>query len=359
MHLGIDIVSTGARTPIGLSAEAAAAAVRAGIVGLGEHSFMIDQVGNLMAAAVDIELDPKIVGAERLLGMAASALREACTTIEDISAYSPQLPVYLALPEIRPGFSKQDAEAVRDGIMNFEGLKSIFTEINIFTQGHAAGFMALKMATERLRQGECSACLVGGIDSYLHPDTMDWLDKNRQLQGSVSRSGFVPGEGAGFFLLMTEQARRELHMKALLSVSAVVVGKETKLIKTTDMCLGEGLNVTVREGVSNLCLPDQRINQILCDINGERYRSEEWGFVCLRSSEYFDDPAAYLSPAECWGDMGAASAALLTMLACQANECGYAMGSRTMLWASSEQGPRGVAILESRQRIGQSKRQHV
>ncbi len=63
------------------------------------------------------------------------------------------------------------------------------------------------MATEQIQQGAFEACLVGGVDSYFHPDTMEWLDANRQLAGAVSRSGFVPGEGAGFCLLMTERAR--------------------------------------------------------------------------------------------------------------------------------------------------------
>ena len=69
--------------------------------------------------------------------------------------------------------------------------------------------------------------------------------------------------------------------------------------------------------MSGLQPPDERINDIYCDINGERYRSEEWGFVCLRLSQYFDNPTAYRSPAECWGDMGAASGPLFAMLACR------------------------------------------
>ena len=98
--------------------------------------------------------------------------------------------------------------------------------------------------------------------------------------------------------------------------------------------------------MSDLRLPNERINQIFCDINGERYRGEEWGFVCLRLSQYFDDPTAYLSPAECWGDMGAASGPLFAMLVCQAAARSISKGQRTMLWASSQRGLRGVAVLE-------------
>ena len=124
------------------------------------------------------------------------------------------------------------------------------------------------------------------------------------------------------------------------------VGRESKLIKTSDICLGEGLTATVKSAVAGL-RSGETINDIICDINGERYRGEEWGFICLRLPQYFDAPTAYLSPADCWGDIGAASGPLFAMLACQAAASGYATGSRTLLWASSEGGLRAVAVLDT------------
>ncbi len=341
------IVAAGARTPMGMQAAPAAAAVRAGINVLGEHPFMVDCVGDPMPGALDVELDPRIMGPKRLLALAETALHEACAPLSAAPDPRPRLPVYLGLPEIRPGFTAEDAKEVRAGLARFEGLPAQLSEVNVFAQGHAAGLAALAAATKQLQQGAFEACLVGGVDSYFQPDTMEWLDANRQLAGTVSRSCFIPGEGAGFCLLMTERTRERLGLRALARVLAVAVGKETKLIKTEDMCLGEGLAATVREAVSGLRLPTERINQIICDINGEHYRGEEWGFVCLRLSQYFDDPTAYLSPAECWGDMGAASGPLFAMLVCQAAARGISKGQRTMLWASSERGQRAVVVLEA------------
>ena len=343
----IHIVATGARTPLGLQAASAAAAVRARISALKQHPFMVDSVGDLMPGAFDAEIAPHVIGTERMLILAETALREVCAPLESISASHTRLPLYIGLPEHRPGFSNKDAETLRTGIEQIQGLPIHFAEIKLFLKGHAAGFSALTAAIETIKKGRYDACLVGGVDSYFHPDTMEWLDANRQLVGAVSRSGFVPGEGAGFCLVMTEQACTRIGIKILACVREVGLGKETKLIKTTDMCLGEGLTATVRNAINSLHLPTEKINTIFCDVNGERYRSEEWGFVCLRLGQYFDDPAAYLSPAECWGDMGAASAPLFAMLACQAFERGYSEGSRTMLWASSESGERGVAVLDA------------
>jgi 3-oxoacyl-[acyl-carrier-protein] synthase-1 len=314
---------------------------------MGEHPFMIDQSGDPMPGALDSGLDPGLMGPERLLALAETALREACEPLSAVRGPRLQLPVYLGLPELRPGFTQQDAVAIRIGLARFEGLPIEILEVNVFTQGHAAGLSALATATEQIKQGEFEACLVGGVDSYFQPDTMEWLDENRQLAGAVSRSAFVPGEGAGFCLLMNERAHTRLGLGSLARVLTVAIGRETKLIKTSDICLGAGLTTVVQSAVGGLSSSSGRINAVICDINGERYRGEEWGFVCLRLSQYFDDPTAYDSPADCWGDMGAASGLLFTMLACQAAARGYAKGPRTLLWASSEGGIRGVALLET------------
>ena len=258
-----------------------------------------------------------------------------------------QVPVYLGLPEYRPGFSKSDAQEVQKGIGNIEGLPIQISEVKVLSEGHASGLSAFAVATEHIRKGVLEACLVGGVDSYFHPDTMEWLDENRQLVGTISRSAFVPGEAAGFCLLMSAEVSKRLGLVALARVLEVAVGREVKLIKTSDICLGEGLTTTVRSAVGGLRPPDETINDIICDINGERYRGEEWGFVCLRLPQYFDAPTAYLSPADCWGDIGAASGPLFVMLACEAAAGGYAKGERTLLWASSEGGLRGAAMLET------------
>ena len=346
MATSVSIVATGARTPVGLRSTPAAAAVRAGITRLAEHPYMIDRVGDPMPGALDPRLDPAMIGPSRLLALAESALREACEPLKDAALSRLRLPMYVGLPELRPGFTEEDAWAVRSGLSQIEGLPLAISEVNVIFEGHAAGLSALATATQQIQTGALEACLVGGVESYFHPDTMEWLDENRQLVGSVSRSGFVPGEGAGFCLVMSERAWRRMGLFPLARIRSAAVDRETKLIKTSDICLGEGLTATVREAASEVHAAGESINELICDMNSERYRGEEWGFVCLRLGMYFDDPTGYVSPAACWGDMGAASGPLFAMLACQAAARGLEKGPRTMVWASSEGGLRGAAVLE-------------
>jgi len=347
MEASVHIVGVGARTPVGLEAPAAAAAVRAGISRLGEHPFMVDQVGDPMPAAMDRRLDPGLMGPARLLALAETALREACEPLEEMRGARLRVPLYLALPEFRPGFTREEVRAVRPGLAGFDGLPLEISEVTVVPEGHAAGLSALAVASQQIELGAMEACVIGGVESYFQADTMEWLDANRQLAGTVSRSGFVPGEGAGFCLFVSDRLRARLGLGSLARVISVATGNEAKLIKTSDICLGEGLTATIREAVNELQSRGESINAIICDINTERYRGEEWGFVCLRLPLCFDDPTGYTSPADCWGDMGAASGPLFVMLACEAAARGFAAGPRTMLWASSESGLRGAAVLET------------
>ena len=347
MTIAVHIVATGARTPLGLDGASSAAAYRAKISAVSEHPFMIDRAGNPMQCAFDSQLDSRLMGTPRFLALAETALLETCIALNEMSSRRRlRFPIYVGLPEHRPGFTAEDMEVVRRGLANISGLPIDISELIIFSNGHAAALAALAKAVNDIQQGKLELCLVGGIDSYCHPDTMEWLDENRQLAGAISRSGFVPGEGAGFCLLMNERIREELGFASLARVGAFAISRESKRIKTTDVCLGNGLTAVVQSIVNNLTLPSEKINAVICDINGERYRGEEWGFVCLRLSQYFDDPTAYWSPADCWGDAGAASGPLFAMLACQAAKRGYIKRPRALLWASSEEGLRSAVLLE-------------
>src|SRR5262245_16666137 len=138
MTPSVNIVATGARTPLGLQAAPTAAAVRAGISRLGEHPFMIDQSGESMPGALDSRLDPGLFGPERLLALAKTALREACAPIsKGVWAPRLRLPVYLGLPEIRPGFTREDAMAIQSGLRELKGLPVELSEVTISTEGHA------------------------------------------------------------------------------------------------------------------------------------------------------------------------------------------------------------------------------
>ncbi len=337
------IVATGARTPVGLRAPTSAAAVRAGICRHGFHPTMIDGAGDPLRFALDGRLDPELRGSARAEVLAVSAMRECLEPLASLGRVS--LSLWVGLPEERPGWSQSSSDAV---------MRALSGELMRWTQpdrvmsvprGHAAGLVALELALCDLQSGRTHACVIGGVDTYLHHATIDWLDETRQLLTSTNRSAFVPGEAGGFFVVTTDATARAWRLPALATIRGVATSVEPNTIKSGRVCTGEGLTAAIRDATLPLRLPVEKIASTYCDINGERYRSEEFLYVPLRSWAPFVDANRYEAPADAWGDVGAASGPLYVVLAVASGQRGYARGPHVLAWTSSEAGTRAAVTL--------------
>lgn len=88
---------------------------------------------------------------------------------------------------------------------------------------------------------------------------------------------------------------------------------EHKHIKTDSVCLGEGLSDLFRTMRAQM-LENTQADHLICDMNGEPYRADEFGFAVIRAGELFKSPSDFSTPATCWGDVGAATGPLLLIL---------------------------------------------
>lgn len=103
MSADMHIIAVGARTPVGLRAESAAAAVRAGICRVRYHPFMLSDEGEMLRAALDSRLDPKLRCRERTAALASSAIAEVAEKATRQMPQAKNFHVLLSLPEARPG----------------------------------------------------------------------------------------------------------------------------------------------------------------------------------------------------------------------------------------------------------------
>lgn len=337
------IIGAGARTPLGFDRAASAAAVRCGISGIAEHPFMIDRFGMPMKVTRDAALDPAVSGSDRLAALAVSSAAEALAPLSGAPS-PPKLTVVLSLGEDRPGQTKETGDAVAEELRRQIGARLPVDRVLHWMGGHAGGLMAIEAALRLIEEGRSDLVLAGGVDSYLVPETLEWLDETEQLHSDENIYGFCPGEAAGFVLLAAPEAVRSLGTAPLLTVAGVGAGTEANLIKTEDICLGEGLASAFQAAAASL-REGEAIDRILCDMNGERYRGSEYGFAALRVSGLFRNAADFEAPADCWGDVGAASGPLYAALVVEAEARGYAKGPLSLIWAGSERGQRSAAIL--------------
>jgi acyl transferase domain-containing protein/ubiquinone/menaquinone biosynthesis C-methylase UbiE/acyl carrier protein len=100
----------------------------------------------------------------------------------------------------------------------------------------SSGLIAIHLACESLRKGECATALVGGVNLYLHPSKyigmcqMKMLSsKGRCFSFADKADGFVPGEGAGVFLLkpLSQAEKDKDNIYAVIKASAVNHGGRT------------------------------------------------------------------------------------------------------------------------------------
>ena len=335
-----EILAVGARTPVGLTAESAAAAIRAGVSRLGDHPFLVDGAGEMVRVARDARLDPLLLGASRMAPIALSAVSESLAKLP--AAELGPLALLLVLPETRPGFSDQDAAEVTRGLV--AALPPAISRVEVVGRGHAGGLQALAAARQRVER-DAGAVVIVGVDSYLDPRTLEWLESDRRLASADTRAGFTPGEAAGALIVASEALRRRIGAAPLARIRGAASASESQTIHSEGEVLGVGLAAAIAGALRGLALPDERADAIYCDINGERYRSEEWGFAALRLGESLRD-SAYETSTDGWGDVGAASGVLGCVLAAQAWARGCAAGPRALVWAGSESGLRGAAVLE-------------
>jgi len=335
------ITGVGAVTSIGLDAWTSAASARAGLCGFHEHAFMIDTAGEPMRVAGVPGLGAGMPVVERCARMLLPALEEALATAPpDLG----RIGLALGLPPRRPGRGDDLVDHLRRVVADHFG--GHVAPLVPFEAGHAAALLALEAALKGLGNGSIDACLVAGVDSYLAPETLEWIEDCDQLHGGGPLNnawGFIPGEAAGALLL---QPASDAPDGSMADVVALGIGRESKLIKTDAVCIGEGLTQAFRAALAELP-GSTRIDNVFCDMNGEAYRADEYGFTCLRTKERFREATDFVAPADCWGDVGAAGAPLHVLLAIAACRKGYAKGELSMVWGSSEGGERAAAIVQA------------
>jgi 3-oxoacyl-[acyl-carrier-protein] synthase-1 len=325
--------------------------VRAGISGLGQHPYMIDTAGEPMKVAAAPWLDIALTGTDRLEALLFPAIDEALSVLDAGSEPPLRLALALGLPSTRPGLPDDIDPRLRRRLRDRDGPR--FDAVAVFAAGHAAGHLALRAAIAKLTQGTLDACVVAGVDSYIEPTTLEWLEECDQLHGAGRLNnawGFIPGEGAGALLLMREATAAAAHLDPLAVVLGSGVAMEANRIKTETVCIAEGLTEALRAALAGLPA-DRRVTDVYADLNGEPYRSDEFGFAALRTKESFESASDFIAPADCWGDVAAAGGPLHLMLATIAGQENYANGPLALAFASAESGERAAVLIATAGRV--------
>lgn len=341
------VLGVGVQTVVGRSAPLAAAAVRAGISRYREHPEWRDQHGDPVVLCRASWLSESLSMEERLTRLGLDAALEALEGL-------PQPPVepvavLVGLPEPRPGIPPFLYEAVQSRLTEALSEQLNLSSLSILPRGHAAGLQALEQASQLIQSGHETLCLAGGIDSYSSLATVRWLDSQNRLHSLENSWGMTPGEGAGFCLLGGARLQETSTRRLVTRLCSFGTSVERRGPESGTVCQGAGLTQTFQHALRGL--PDgTKVAHLIGDLNGEIARAEELGFTGVRIGARLLEPGVFLAPADCWGDVGAASGPLFVALAEASARRGYARGPYHLIWTGSFGGARCAALLEIERR---------
>lgn len=356
----LQITGIGAVTPVGLSAEATCAALRAGLPRMIAFEGWDDDGPapdpDLIAGRVALEWlrgtavaewpgherwnlklpQPQLLiepADERLAALAAPAAEEA---LAQAGRPAGRVGLYLGLDDADSG--KALAASLADSLgLSFEVVRGD-------RSGRAAGLAALHRAARHLREDRVDVALVGAVDSRLRRKALAAMKEEGRLRGPKNPAGVIPGEAAAFVVLQPEGAGR-----ALATLDGTGVAEEATA-GTDEGNRAEGLSLALRKAREAAPKLESR-PLVVCDLNGERYRTLEWGLVNVRvMGDVRSIPGGPASsdlwhPADCIGDTGAASGGVCLVWAVTAMRKRYARANRALVWGASDGPLRAAAIL--------------
>jgi 3-oxoacyl-[acyl-carrier-protein] synthase-1 len=255
------------------------------------------------------------------------------------------LGVYLATPHPeRPGVSPEPYAEFIEQTEERLGLPAPVQLIEHVTHDHAAGIGALARAALQLIERRVDVALVVGIDSLLHSTYVEAMAGQGVLKLPDRAHGLFPGEGAAALILerASDAAARGAPVRARLG--ALALDTEATPLGERYPIRGEAGSRVVAAVLEAEARPTD-IHRVLIDMTGERWRAIEWSLIETRCLGELPPGWQIWHPADCFGDLGAATGLVHAGLAVRAFARGYAGPGGVLLYAASPRGQRAAATL--------------
>lgn len=339
------VAGVGAVTPVGLDWAMSGASVTCMVRRMGQCDYFRDRMtGQPLSVSRLRTLAPDLPLPDRLNALAVTAAMQAVSPLKDLKS---TLPVLMSTPPSRPGFDRQQGERIFKAVEEALSMGLDKKHSGIYCTGHTGGIEAVTFAAWLFGSQAAEACLVGGVDSYMDIDCLDWLNTEGRLKKGGTPFGFIPGEGAGFLLVCTPGFADRHHLTPLGVIRSVGFAEEPLPWYCGKATIGEGLTAALSQTFENRQKPGKLSDVTFCDFNGEAWRATEWEYAYLRTASCHNDPLDLRHPVECWGDVGAASGPLLIGQAAFELFYQYNHYRSALIWSASDtEATRAACLLE-------------
>ena len=343
MELAITAVN--AITAVGHDAAMTAAAVRAGISRFSEYDDYPDGEGNPVTVARIRGIEEGRDTCARMVGSAVLCLDTLLTGyFRDGTQRPSQIRLF-------PGTSMEERPGPRyeescmwslPGVMEKWAAK---TSMETCPRGNASVPFSIAEAELLIESDPRALCIVGGIDSLLRDSTLNWFEQDSRLK-SISygrHQGLIAGEAVCFMILEDPERARHANRPILARITGLGLAEDPEPRADSKSCRGTGLAEACRAALVGTS--GESVRAVLGDLNGENSRAVEWSMAETDCFGMRDTGRKLWTPANCYGDVGAASGAVMASVAAQGFVRGWLQGP-VLVFCSDDHGPCGAMVLE-------------
>lgn len=353
------VAGVGMITPVGANAEMTASMVRAGISSYKEVSNPDLSAESLIVSMIpEPALPPlneyfeteyesnQLMAVEHLHSRAQRMMHMVLLALDDLGNNSlipvQGAPLLLGLPEQTPLTPPFESTPFLKTLIKLSGISLQPQGSAVYSQGRTAALCALSKAVSLIQSGQQSCVLVGGVDSLLDMDLLEALDEEQRLLSHDVMSGFVAGEGAVILALCAGDRLQGHHKNGkLIQFGSVGIAAEKGHRYSEDIYTGDGLAEAFQLALK---VEKEAVSSVVAGLNGEEMMAKEWGVAVIRNQQFFKEDFEIMHPADCIGDLGAASGAMQLGMAAIGLTKGF-IPSPCLVWSSSECESRAAVCL--------------
>lgn len=226
----------------------------------------------------------------------------------------PPVPLIFSAPTNDFGLTEQFPEHFFQYLIQQSGLPIDAANSRLIFTGRTGVLDALDLALRYMYEAGFETVLIGGGDSCQNSELLKALDKKGRIHAPGVMDGFTPGEGAGFILLTANPQIAQCSGTHIPSLLIPGFGSEAGHWFSEQAYKGDGLAQAFHRTLSNYA-SNNTINTIYSSMNGENFWAKEYGVAMVRNQKYFTDNCRIQHPSDCYGDLGAATGAVLINLA--------------------------------------------
>lgn len=334
----IAILASGMVTGVGLTAPLSCAAIRCGISNFAETRFM-DEGGEWIIGC-EVPFAEPWRGRTKLVKMATAAIRECLMSVQDLPPS--KVPLLLCAAELeRPGLLDDLDETLLMEIQVELGVQ-FHPESRVIAQGKIGGAVAMGIARQLIQERRADYCLIAGVDSFLIAGTISAYEEQERLLTSENNDGFIPGEAAAAVLVGSLSEVRGARLLCL----GVGKAQEQATVLSEEPLKADGLVGATQVALAEAGYTMNDIDFRISDVSGEQYGFKELSLVLNRMLRQRKEEVEIWHPADCIGEVGAASlpANLGVLLAAVRKE--YAPGSNALCHGANDTGERVSLVLK-------------